>query len=341
MRPTGVLFLVCAAAIALFASGAVSGVAHAHELRPAYLEINRAGDLKTADIRYDLVWKVPKRQGRPLSVEPQFPPDCAIDGQPQRLNDPTTLRVKFALVCEEPLVGRPIRFEGLDGTLTDVLIRATTGDKVQTARATPQEPSVVLDQGPQASGAGWTYFWLGVEHILMGYDHLLFVLALLFLITGFRRLIETITAFTVSHSLTLGMTAMGWVSLPSAPVEAIIALSIVFLAREVAIRALAGDDHVPRLSERLPWVVAFAFGLLHGFGFAGALQEIGLPEGAVLVALLTFNLGVEAGQILFVLAAGSVLAAVSRVASRRLVELPITYGIGIVSCVWLIERLPL
>lgn len=341
MKPAQSLFLACAVITAVLVSAGTFTIASAHELRPAYLEINTPDESDATEARYDLVWKVPKRQGRPLSVEPQFPPDCVIDGQPQRLNDATTLRVKFAVVCEASLVGRPIRFEGLDGTLTDVLVRATTAGKVQTARATPQDPLIVLSQGPQASGAGWTYFWLGVEHILMGYDHLLFVLALLFLITGFRRLIETITAFTVSHSLTLGLTAMGWVSLPSAPVEAIIALSIVFLAREVAIRALAGENHVPRLSERLPWVVAFAFGLLHGFGFAGALQEIGLPEGAVLVALLTFNLGVEAGQILFVLAAGTVLAIFSQVASRRLIELPVTYGIGIVSCVWLIERLPL
>ena len=323
--------------LVVLVSSAMSTVgASAHELRPAYLEIRQTG---AAD--YDLVWKVPVRQGRPLAVEPQFPPDCVIGGQQVRDQDGAALLVRFELSCDAGLPGRPIRFEGLDGTLTDVLIRASLNEGSQTARATPKTPVIVLAKTPQAAGAGWTYFWLGVEHILFGYDHLLFVLALLFLITGIRRLIETITAFTVAHSLTLGATALGWVSLPSAPVEAVIALSIIFLAREGVIRALAGDDHVPRLSERRPWLVALAFGLLHGFGFAGALQEIGLPEGAVLTALFAFNLGVEAGQVLFVLAASAALALFAKFAAKRLVQLPVTYGIGAVASVWLVERLPL
>ncbi|MGD1935912.1 MAG: HupE/UreJ family protein [Candidatus Phaeomarinobacter sp.] len=310
--------------------------ASAHELRPAYLEI---GDVGSA--RYELVWKVPVRQGRPLAVEPQFPLDCEIGSHQVRDLESAALIVRFSLSCEVELSGRPIRFEGLDGTLTDVLVRASFGSSTQALRATPRSPVVVLARAPQSTGAGWTYFWLGVEHILLGYDHLLFVLALLFLISGIRRLVETITAFTLAHSVTLGATALGWVSLPSAPVEAIIALSIVFLAREGVIRALADDDHAPRLSERKPWLVAMAFGLLHGFGFAGALQEIGLPDGAVLTALFAFNLGVEAGQLLFVLIASLTLALFTKFATRRLVEVPVTYGIGAVASVWLIERLPL
>jgi len=315
---------------------ASASTASAHELRPAYLEI-----AETATSAYDMVWKVPVRQGRPLAVEPQFPPGCAIEGAAERRLENAALIVGFSLSCETSLAGRPIQFGGLDGTLTDVLVRATLNAETQAARATPGEPTVVLQARPEASGAGWTYFWLGLEHILLGYDHLLFVLALLFLITGVRRLVETITAFTVAHSLTLGLTATGWVSLPGAPVEAVIALSIVFLAREGVLKTMAGEGHVPRLSERKPWLVAFAFGLLHGFGFAGALQEIGLPDGAVLLALFAFNLGVEAGQLLFVLVASVVLAVMARLASRRLVELPVTYGIGAVASVWLIQRLPI
>ncbi len=182
-----------------------------------------------------------------------------------------------------------------------------------------------------------TYFVLGVEHILAGIDHLLFVLALMLLIRDGWALVKTITAFTIAHSLTLVGSALGWVSLPQAPVEAVIALSIAFVASEL-LKAKPGER---RLSEAYPWFIAFAFGLLHGFGFAGALKEIGLPQTEVPLALLTFNLGVEAGQLLFVGAVFAVCwigAIVVRPVAAPLRTVA-AYGIGTLATVWFIERL--
>jgi hydrogenase/urease accessory protein HupE len=188
---------------------------------------------------------------------------------------------------------------------------------------------------------------LGVEHILLGFDHLLFVLALLFLVDGWRRLVGTITAFTVAHSLTLAAATFGWVHVPQAPVEAVIALSIMFVAVEVLHRRQGKVG----IASRRPWVVAFVFGLLHGFGFAGALREIGLPDQAIPMALVFFNFGVEVGQLIFVAAVFMVLWLVNQ-ARQRLVAIsdrtvwvnhatiyaPIAYAIGILSGFWFIER---
>lgn len=181
-----------------------------------------------------------------------------------------------------------------------------------------------------------TYVVLGVEHILMGLDHLLFVLALLIIVRGGRRIVLTATAFTVAHSITLVVATLGWLSLPGAPVEAAIALSITFLAREIVMswRGQAG------LTERLPWLVAFVFGLLHGLGFAGALAEIGLPANSIPVALLCFNIGVELGQLLFV-AAMLGLAWIARAwlaGRRQTLRWAAPYAIGAVASFWMIER---
>lgn len=321
------------AGLAMLGTLWLAAPAAAHELRPAYLELSAADDHA-----WDATWKVPVRQGRPLAVEPRFPDGCTVAGAPARSQDNAALVVRFRIACTQPLEGRALHFDGLDGTLTDVLVRIAGPDGTSTARATPDAPAVTLPARPSAQGAAWTYFVLGVEHILLGIDHLLFVLALVLLITGFRRLVETVTAFTVAHSLTLAGVTLGWVSLPSAPVEAVIALSIVFLAREVVLKLEAPPGTPARLAERRPWLVAFAFGLLHGFGFAGALAEIGLPQDAVLLALFTFNLGVEAGQIAFVAVALSALWLLRRVNFRRAAEIPATYLIGIVASFWLIER---
>ncbi len=180
-----------------------------------------------------------------------------------------------------------------------------------------------------------TYLLLGIEHILLGIDHLLFVLALLLITPGFSKLIKTITAFTIAHSITLSLSALGFVGLPGPPVEAVIALSIVFLAYEI-IKYYRGEES---LAIKYPWVVAFAFGLLHGFGFAGALTSIGLPQTTIPAALLFFNVGVEIGQILFILVVITViwLLKKSKINFPNWVKLIPVYGIGYIASMWLIE----
>jgi hydrogenase/urease accessory protein HupE len=236
------------------------------------------------------------------------------------------------------LAGTVIRIDRLDATFTDVLVRLVRSDGlVQTARATPSQPSVTVEASVGRWEVAATYLKLGVEHILGGVDHLLFVFGLMLLVSGWRRLLGTITAFTVAHSLTLAGATLGWVHAPQAPVEAVIALSIVFVAVEV-VRAHEGR---PGLAQRWPWLVAFTFGLLHGFGFAGALREVGLPSQAIPVALLFFNLGVELGQLAFVL----IVVGLRHVFRGQLQRLPRgawrvpTYGIGGVAAFWVIERL--
>src|SRR5690606_4582930 len=197
------------------------------------------------------------------------------------------------------------------------------------------------------ANVAWTYTIIGIEHIVFGFDHLLFVLALVLLLKGGWLVVQTVTAFTIAHSMTLVGASLGYLSLPSRPVEAVIALSIVFLAVEVVkaqqnARMHGNSDTMPlRLSQRFPWVVAFLFGLLHGLGFAGALAEIGLPQDAIPMALLTFNLGVELGQLAIVAVAFAVLALVRRLheASLHPAKVAASYAIGITATFWFIERM--
>jgi hydrogenase/urease accessory protein HupE len=203
----------------------------------------------------------------------------------------------------------------------------------------------VVQAAPGAGEVAATYLALGVEHILFGFDHLLFVLALVILVRDWRRVAVTVTAFTIAHSITLAAATLGFVNVPGPPVEATIALSIMLVAVEI-LNARRGE---PSFTQRLPWLVAFSFGLLHGFGFAGALAEVGLPQHAIPVALLFFNIGVEAGQLIFVAAVLSLIW-LSRYAASLLFETglvrrafdrfdgAVAYGIGGVAAYWLIER---
>jgi hydrogenase/urease accessory protein HupE len=240
-------------------------------------------------------------------------------------------------VRAENLRGQTLRIDGLETTLTDVLVRvAFTDGSTWVHRLTPRQPASLIPARPNAWSVAGTYLALGVEHILTGIDHLLFVLALLLLTTGTWRLVKTVTAFTVAHSITLGLATLGIVHVPSRPVEAVIALSIVFVAAEIvqARRGRAG------LAAQMPWIVAFIFGLLHGFGFAGALSEVGLPEGHIPVALLFFNLGVEVGQLLFVAAVLALVAGTRRIPMvwPRWAGLVPPYAIGSLAMFWVIQR---
>jgi len=237
----------------------------------------------------------------------------------------------------DSLRGQSLRINGLESTLTDVLVRIAFADgSAWLGRLTPQRPESLIPHRPSVWGVAATYLVLGVEHILTGLDHLLFVMALLLLTTGAWRLVKTVTAFTAAHSITLGLATLGLVQVPSKPVEAVIALSIVFVAAEI-VHARSGQAG---LAARMPWVVAFTFGLLHGFGFAGALSEVGLPEGQIPVALLSFNLGVEAGQLLFIAEVLALAAGARSIWMARpwWVDLMPAYAIGSVAMVWVIQR---
>jgi len=232
---------------------------------------------------------------------------------------------------------RTIHIDGLRTTMTDVLVRVERLDGTTLVnRVEPSQPSLVLVASPSLSAVAGTYLDLGVEHILLGIDHLLFVLALLMLVKGRRRLVGTITAFTVAHSVTLAAASLGWVNVPGAPVEAVIALSIVFVAAEI----VHGQQGREGVTARAPWIVALVFGLLHGFGFAGALHEVGLPGHAIPLALLLFNVGVEVGQLLFVAAVLTLLAIARRPVARspRWAALAPAYAIGAVATFWTLQR---
>lgn len=313
--------------------------ARADDLRPGYLEIREpkaSNSGGAARYTYAITWKAPIKPGLAAGVIPSFPSDCKAS-TPERLMEGDALLARWSITCDGTLAGRDVRLAGIENMAADALLRYQSASGVtQTVRITPANPAVRIAEKPDRWQVARTYFVTGVEHILMGYDHLLFVLCLVLLLSGAWRVAATVTAFTVAHSLTLIATTLDLIRVPGPPVEAIIALSIVFLAVEIVKR----KPGAPRLSERLPWIVAFLFGLLHGFGFAGALAEIGLPQGEVPVALLTFNLGVEAGQLVIVAVAMAALAIIRRAGetvSRR-VQTISAYAIGAVAAMWLIER---
>ncbi|MGD2166646.1 MAG: HupE/UreJ family protein [Gammaproteobacteria bacterium] len=311
--------------------------AAAHRLSPGFF-----GLTETAPNVFAAQWKVSISGGLSDVLEPQLPDGCSVDGNVRRFTVEDARLMHAVLLCESGLRGKRFVVSGLEATQTDVLLRVGFLDgRSFTHRLVPEAPAVDIPYEAEAFDVIVTYLSLGIEHILLGIDHLLFVLALLLLVRGWRRLVATITAFTLAHSVTLAAAALGYVHLPSAPVEAIIALSILFLATELARREQRGARSVPDdLAERAPWIVAFSFGLLHGLGFAGALSEIGLPENAIPLSLLFFNVGVEIGQLAFVaciLALGWAARTLSVRGPDWLAQLA-AYAIGSVAALWLFER---
>ena len=304
----------------------------AHELRPGYLEIRQ----ESAE-RYAFRFKVPALGDMRLGLRVRLPADCVNLKPPRSEHAGGGMIDRLQVSCPGGLDGREIAIDGLATTYTDVIVRASRSDgTVQSARLTPDQPSFTLVAAPTWHETAKTYFLLGVEHILGGIDHLMFVLALMLLIHDRWTLLKTITAFTIAHSITLAAAALNLMQVPQAPVEAVIALSICFAAAEV-VRLDHGKFDI---ANRAPWIMAFAFGLLHGFGFGGALKAIGLPQSDVPVALLTFNLGVEAGQLVFVGAVLALVAVVERLLALRLPWLRdvTAYAIGSVAAVWVIQR---
>lgn len=305
----------------------------AHESRPAYLDIR---ELEPG--QYEVLWKRPLRGDRALGLSVVWPEACQAAVADSAQAVPGALIERRLIGCgTDGLVGRLIGIEGLAGTLTDTLVRIEFLDgTTQINVVKPAAPWLEVEGPRPALAAAGEYFVLGVEHILGGIDHLLFVLGLTLIVRRTALLVKTITAFTVAHSLTLAAATLGFVAVPQAPVEAVIALSILFLASELARQSRGATG----LAARAPWLVAFAFGLLHGFGFAGALAEVGLPPADIPLALLTFNLGVEAGQLAFVAGVLAILWAGRRALAappRWLSDVP-AYAIGSLAAFWLIGR---
>lgn len=316
----------------LFALAVLAAMpARADELRPGYLSLTQQ------DARHwRLVWKAPILGGIATHARPALPPFCRLVLQPAQLVS-GALVAQGRVDCARPLDGARVGLAGLEAGATDTLLRvAPLGRPVESAQLTPERSTIIVSAVPDRWQVARTYTLIGVEHILGGYDHLLFVVALVLLLQGGWAVVAAATAFTLAHSLTLAGTTLGLFGLPQAPVEACIALSIAFLAVEI-VKARPG---VSRLSERRPWLVAFLFGLLHGFGFAGALREIGLPETDVPMALFTFNLGVEAGQLLIIAASMAFIRLVRRLspAALRPLVVGLAYAIGSTASFWFIER---
>jgi hypothetical protein len=283
------LLAVCLLLGAVFWPG---GGARAHAFDPAYLELEALG----AD-RWRVLWRVPLDGGEQMRIGLRLPSACDPAESPPPEFDGRAYSAQWVVTCPGGLRGGRIEIRGLEDKLTDVLVRyELVAGEVQTRRLTPASPGFDVPAVLGRAGVATTYLGLGVMHILEGADHLLFVFILLLLIRDRGTLLGAVTAFTVAHSLSLAAAALGWIAVPGPPVEAVVALSIMFLAAEL----MQAQGRGLRLTERYPWVVAFAFGLLHGLGFARALLEIGLPKGEVPLALFAFNAGVEIGQILFV-----------------------------------------
>lgn len=317
--------------------GVICTPLQADELRPAVVELTqREGDA------WVLEWKLPVAATRaadalPLA-QPVFPESCIAVSEPVQRAASLALLGRLPLQCEGELSGQSLGLSQLLGS-ADAIARFTPTDgPAQTFRLTSATPTALIRSEPITAQVLWDYFIIGAEHILFGWDHLLFVVALVLLVRAPWPVVKAATAFTVAHSITLVATSLGYAGLPSRPVEALIALSIVFLAVEVAL--VLRDPERQTFTRRFPWIVAFAFGLFHGFGFAGALADIGLPQGEVVTALLAFNLGVEAGQLLVVAALVLLLILLERALPKA--EAPAirmaTYGIGSIGSFWLIER---
>jgi len=306
----------------------------AHELQPGFLELRETGSE-----RYEVLWKLPSlgTSDRRIPIVPVFPERCRQIGEARSDRAGTAWIFAARLDCKGGLAGQTIGIEGLEAFTTDVLVRVQHGDgSVETHVLKPIQPSVTLrSAGDSRRGVG-AYLYLGIEHILLGVDHLLFVLGLLLIVLDRWTLVKTVTAFTVAHSITLAVATFGIAQVSPAPLNAAIALSILFLGPEI-VRVWKGETS---FTIRHPWVVAFAFGLLHGFGFASGLAQLGLPKGEIPLALLLFNVGVEIGQLAFVLLILLLERAFRQLEMHwpRVVERLPGYLVGTLGAFWTIQR---
>jgi len=329
------LILWLAGALALIALGPAPAVAH--ESQPGLLELRQL----TADPSqqtWEAIWRAPIYFGQPHPARLVLPADWDTVAEPTLQRLPSSeLHRQLVRIAPATLDGSVIAFPGLDQTITDVFVRVTRLDGTESSQVVrPTKPQAVLrGERPWSQTAG-EYLVLGFHHILLGVDHLLFVLGLLIIVRGPRQLIETITAFTVAHSITLALATLGYASIPAPPLNAAIALSILFLGPEI-VRVWRGQTS---FTIRHPWVVAFGFGLLHGFGFASGLSTVGMPRAEIPLALLMFNIGVELGQLVFVALILLLHQALRVLEFRwpRWAELGPAYLIGTLGAYWTIQR---
>jgi len=324
--------------LAVLLAGSLAAPAAAHEVRPAFLQIT-----EVAPQRFEVVWKQPVLIDRRLPIDVVLPAECEMLAPAVPEHTGTALIQRWRTDC--PLRAGQVTIQGLSATLTDALVRITYLNGEAISRIL-RASAPALDLSDPAPGAG-AYFLLGVEHLLLGIDHILFVVGLVLFIRQPWALVTTVTAFTVAHSITLALSVVELVKLPQGPVEAVIALSILFLAREL----MVPEHRRSRLTQAAPWLMAFTFGLLHGFGFAGALADIGLPGDQLAASLLLFNLGIEAGQLGIIAALLGAAALLRRardrlgralerpLVGRPLAERAVTAAMGCVAGFWTIDRI--
>ncbi len=304
----------------------------AHEVRPAYLQID-----ETSLNHYDLTWRKPVLSGVQLPVVLRLPAGAVQENAATEFDVPGSRMKRWKIAVPDGLAGKRIEFVGLQATITDVMVRVSLHDGSRSITIVhPSQPWIEVAASRGLIGEAGAYLVQGIQHILLGVDHLLFLLGLLLIVKDRWMLLKTISAFTVAHSITLAVATLGYAQVPGPPLNAAIALSILFLAPEV-VRAQRGEssftiDH--------PWVVAFAFGLLHGFGFATGLISMGLPQTDIPLALLLFNVGVEIGQLIFV-ALVLLLERAFRLLEiqwpRAIEQLPV-YTLGSLGAFWTIQR---
>jgi hydrogenase/urease accessory protein HupE len=309
--------------------------ASAHDGRPAYLQVT-----EVAPRRYEVIWRTPVLSGMRLPVVLRFPANTRNITEPVLRELSDSLVERRIIETEGGLTGTRIEIVGLQATITDVLVRVQLLDGTySTTLVRPSKPWIEIATSRSSLEVATAYLVHGIEHILFGYDHLLFVLALILIVRSTRMLLLTVTAFTVAHSITLSLATLGVVHVPGPPVEATIALSILLLACEI----IRSDRGQASMTAKWPWLVAFSFGLLHGFGFASALTEIGLPQGDIPLALFAFNVGVEAGQLIFIAVVLTALRCAKLIMFPALVERHArsiaSYAIGSMAAYWFIDRL--
>jgi len=311
-------------------------VLQAHEVRPSYLELKQ----QTTDT-FSVLWKVPaKGENLRLGLYVNFAENVEHIGTPVEMFIGGSYVKKWQVKHADALVNTRILIDGLHSTFTEALIRIERLDgSVQVARLMPESPSLIVVESPSSFQVAKTYSGLGIKHILLGFDHLLFLACLLIIAGNFKRILITVTGFTLAHSVTLVLSALGIVKLAIGPVEAIIALSIVFLATEIY------KGKRDSLTWKYPVTVSTSFGLLHGFGFAAVLNEIGLPQTELVTGLLFFNIGVEIGQLIFVVAAVLLFKLLTLLNMKMNVDInkavlqkSLAYGVGSLASFWLIER---